>query len=112
MTLPLVYTAFGFFATEKHAVVMELVFGVPFLCGAILALKFKAKWCLTLLAAFWLAHAGYDIFHDQWLINSGVLAWYPAFCAAVDVTIGAYLLYLLYLASKRVKPSNISASQV
>jgi len=44
-----------------------------------------------MLALAWTSHGLYDYYHDFFFVNPGVFSWYPAFCAVVDILVGAYL---------------------
>lgn len=65
---------------------------------ALVALAFTAA---ALLAAFYwplgvgvgiALHGVFDILHDGLIDNPGVPIWWPAFCAAVDITLGFWLV--------------------
>ena len=105
--LPVIYMVFGIFSGETGVIIKELLYGLPFIFVGALCLLFGFKLSAYLLAAFWLLHGLYDVYHDVFLINSGVPFWYPVFCAAVDLVIGAYLLY----ASAKVTGFNIKRAR-
>ena len=91
--LPLIYMAFGAFARGESVVTKELAYGLPFIAIGIVGLRVHFKFSAYVIAAFWLAHGGYDLFHDSFFINTGVWAFYPAFCAIFDLSVGLYLLW-------------------
>lgn len=80
-----------------------MLFGLPFLIGGVvLSLgRRHVPWAAAVVGALWLAHGGYDLLHPQLFINPGVPAWYPAFCAAVDIVVGLYLLSLATRPARR-----------
>ena len=92
--LPLFYMAFGALDGSTNTIMMELVFGLPFIAAGLLLLSVKFRYSAYLAGTFWLAHAGWDIFHDMFFVNAGVWYWYPVFCAVIDFVLGAYLIYL------------------
>ncbi|MFK7956296.1 MAG: hypothetical protein AB8B96_09385 [Lysobacterales bacterium] len=94
MVLPGIYVGFALFADESGIVAQELMFGLPFLVVGPLCAVFSFPRSAVVLGLMWIAHGFYDAFHHLLFINSGVLSWYPGFCAGVDVLIGSYLLVL------------------
>jgi hypothetical protein len=93
-SLPVFYMAFGALDGSTNTIMMELVFGLPFIAAGLLLLSVKFRYSAYLAGSFWLAHAGWDFFHDLFFINAGVWLWYPVFCAVIDFVVGAYLIYL------------------
>jgi hypothetical protein len=54
------------------------------------------RWRLWVAAAGLVAHGLFDMLvHGQVIVNTGMPAWWPAFCAAYDVAAGAFLAWLL-----------------
>ncbi|MFD0692606.1 hypothetical protein ACFQZT_00715 [Paenibacillus sp. GCM10027628] len=100
ISLPLIYVTFALVAADYTAVVMELLFGAPFIIGGVACLIFRVKMSARIVGILWLVHAVFDIVHDRLFVNPGVPEWYPVFCAAVDVVIGAYLIQLVSLKRK------------
>jgi hypothetical protein len=92
--LPVFYMAFGALDGSIDTILMELLFGLPFIAVGLLILSVKFRYSAYLAGTFWLAHAGWDFFHDLFFVNAGVWLWYPVFCAAIDFVVGAYLIYL------------------
>ena len=39
-------------------------------------------------------HGVFDVLHPLFIVNSGVPAWWPAFCASVDILLGAWVIRL------------------
>ncbi len=96
ISLPFFYVGFGLLANDWQAIRLELMWGAPYIItGAILLLtRARSAGALYLLAGFWFVHAAYDFWHDHLFINPGVWEIYPAFCAAVDLSVATYLVYL------------------
>ena len=96
ISLPFFYVGFGLLAHDGAAIRAELIWGAPYiLTGALLLIsRARSAGALYLLAGFWLVHAAYDVWHDLLFINPGVWEIYPAFCAAIDFSVAAYLVYL------------------
>lgn len=94
LTLPSLYASFAWHADLPAVVVMELVYGLPYLAAGLLLAWRGMRHSATVVAAFWIAHGIYDLVHDRLLNNPGVPEWYPVFCFTVDVVIGAYVLWL------------------
>lgn len=95
--LPLFYVGFGLLANDAIAIKSELIWGLPYFITGTLILLFRNRIptaAFLITALFWLFHAAYDFWHDLLFINPGVWDWYPLFCAAVDFSVCAYLIYL------------------
>ena len=92
--LPVFYMAFGVLDGSVNSVVLELVFGLPFIAAGLLLIFVKFRFSAYLAGACWLAHAGWDVEHDLFFVNAGVWSWYPAFCALIDGVVGVYLIFL------------------
>lgn len=92
ISLPSLYAGFAWYAGADAIALRELATGAPYFLGALLLMRRRSRWATAIVGALWLAHGGYDLIHPHWFINPGVPAWYPAFCAGVDVVIGLYLL--------------------
>lgn len=94
ISLPSIYAGFAWYAGETGIGWQEMLIGLPFLLGGAVLSRVRLRWAAAVVGALWLAHGGYDLLHPQLFINPGVPAWYPAFCAAVDVVVGLYLFGL------------------
>ena len=88
---PLIYVTFALIAAEYPAAAMELLFGVPFIAGGVVCLIFRMQISPINIGILWVVHAAFDVLHGRLFVNLGVPEWYPLFCAAVDVMIGAYM---------------------
>ncbi|MDP3293548.1 MAG: hypothetical protein Q8M37_02270 [Nevskia sp.] len=103
ISLPTIYAGFAWLAGETSIGFQEMLFGLPFLIGGVVLTlaRQQFRWAAAIVGALWLAHGGYDLLHPQWFINPGVPAWYPAFCASVDIVVGLYLLSLAASPARR-----------
>ena len=93
-SLPLYYMAMGALASDSTAVMLELLYGLPYIALGIVLWRRTNPLALVLLGVAWLSHGLYDFFHDVFFVNPGVFAWYPVFCAVVDLAVGGYLILL------------------
>ena len=93
-SFPVYYWVFALFGSDYQALVYEALIAIIFLALAYAAYRTKATTSLYLLAAGYIGHAIYDIFHNELFINAGSPIWWPEFCGAVDVLVGLYLIYL------------------
>lgn len=91
--LPAIYMVFGLFSEGENVVLREFYAGVPYIALGLLVALRPFRWSAYAVAFLWFVHAFYDLYHDLFFINSGVFAWYPLFCAAVDVVIAAYIVW-------------------
>ena len=91
-TLPIYYMLFGLLVLDSQAILMELLYGLPYIATGLLVWRLKSKVTVIIIAIAWLSHGFYDYYHDVLFINLGVFAWYPAFCGIVDIVVGSYLL--------------------
>ncbi len=84
--------AFGLIVLDFGAVLLEFLYGLPYIITGLVLLKVRFGFAHLLTALAWLSHGLYDYYHDLFFVNPGVFGWYPAFCALVDIAIGGYLL--------------------
>lgn len=103
ISLPLIYMGFGMFSGSREIILKEFIYGFPFIFVGLVCFIVGFKGSVYIVAIFWLLHGAYDLAHDHIFINSGVPAWYPVFCAVVDVVIGIYLLVV----ATKIPSSNI-----
>jgi hypothetical protein len=85
------YALFAVMGASTHALVLESLAGAVFLAAAVAGFKSS----LWLVAAALAAHGVFDLVHGTVISNPGVPGWYPRFCLTFDVTIAAYLAWLL-----------------
>lgn len=74
------------------ALVGEIGMSAAFVLVAIIGFRTN----LWIVAAALVGHGVQDLFHDQLIVNAGVPAWWPMFCASIDVVIGVYLAWRLH----------------
>ena len=103
LTLPSLYACFALQAGEQAVGVKEMIYGVPFVVAGLVFAFVSVRQSAVVVGAFWILHGLYDLTHSQFITNAGVPNWYPVFCFAVDVVIGAYLLWL----SRRISNANL-----
>lgn len=94
LPLPLIYLGFAAYGGDSRAAFFELLWGIPFIAGGILLFVLNPRRSAMLLGLFWLAHAVYDLIHDNLFSNAGIPWWYPVLCAVFDGVLGVYLLML------------------
>ncbi|MEP1470155.1 MAG: hypothetical protein ABJK25_04215 [Halieaceae bacterium] len=92
VSLPIWYMAFGLLALDGKVMLSEVIVGLPYIVTGFLVWKIKFRFAYYVLGIAWLSHGLYDYYHDVFFVNPGVFSWYPAFCAVVDVLVGAYIV--------------------
>ena len=103
LVLPSLYSLFALRAGEPAVGTTEMLYGIPFLAAGLVFTLVGIRHSAVFVGAFWLLHGLYDLVHGRWLANPGVPAWYPVWCCAVDVVVGAYLLWL----SRRIPDADL-----
>src|SRR5262245_28781439 len=103
LTLPSLYASFALRAGEPAVGVKEVICGVPYFVAGLFFAWVSVRHSAVVVGAFWILHGLYDLTHRQLITNAGVPSWYPAWCFAVDVVIGAYLLWL----ARRIPNGNL-----
>lgn len=103
IVLPSLYALFALRVGEPAVGVEEMVYGIPFVAAGLVFAFVSVRRSAVLVGAFWMLHGLYDLAHGRLLTNPGVPGWYPLWCCAVDVVIGAYLLWL----SRRIPDANL-----
>jgi hypothetical protein len=78
------YALFAVMGASTHALVLESLVGTVFLAVAVSGFK----------SSLWLVAAALAA-HGTFLSNPGVPSWWPQFCLSFDVTLAAYLAWLL-----------------
>lgn len=94
LLLPVFYAVFAASAGSGHATLMELVVGIPWIAVGLACLLFDVRRSAQILGTLWLFHAVFDLAHGLLPENPGLPSWYPLWCAAVDVVVGGYLLWV------------------
>ena len=103
LTLPSLYALFALHAGDQGAAIRELLYGLPYLAAGLTFAFVGMRHSAVIVGVFWILHGLYDLVHSQLITNPGVPRWYPLFCFAVDIVIGAYLLWL----SRRISSANL-----
>jgi hypothetical protein len=91
IVIAFIYVLFAVMGASTSALLLESAVGVGFLVMAVVGFK-SSLWLVALALA---AHGVFDAVHGRIITNPGVPAFWPGFCAAYDVTAGAYLAWLL-----------------
>ena len=103
LTLPSLYAFFALRVGERAVGVKEMICGIPFLVAGLFFACVSVRRSAVMVGALWMLHGLYDVTHSRFFRNVGVPGWYPAFCFAVDVVVGAYLLWL----SRRILEADL-----
>jgi hypothetical protein len=85
------YVLFAAMGASTQTLVLELLVGMVFVAFAVWGFR-SSLWVVAVALA---GHGIFDLAHDRFISNPGMPVWWPAFCAAYDVTAGAYLAWLL-----------------
>jgi hypothetical protein len=99
IVIAFIYALFAVMGGSTAALLLESVVGVGFLVVAVIGFKSS----LWLVALALVAHGVFDAVHGWLITNPGVPAFWPGFCAAYDVTAGAYLTWLIRTQRVRVR---------
>lgn len=91
IVIALYYALFAVMGGSVEVLVLEAIPITIFVVAAIAGFKYS----LWLVAAALVAHGLFDVWHDQFILNSGVPIWWPDFCLGYDVVAGLYLAWLL-----------------
>ena len=87
------YIGFAVLSGNPTTLLYESLFAFVFIIIALIALRAKKKIALIIGLGL-IAHGAFDLVHDQVINNNAVPLWWPHFCAAVDIGLGIWLLYL------------------
>ncbi len=107
-TLPIYYMLFGVLAWDLNSVLLELIVGMPYILCGLMVWKIESRTSLIIIAFAWMSHGVYDYLHNHIFVNPGVFAWYPSFCAFVDIAVGVYILsqsQALLSKQRKIEPS-------
>ncbi|MBK7141901.1 MAG: hypothetical protein IPH75_07460 [bacterium] len=91
------YTLFAVIGADSSTLLIEILVGVVFILAAVVGYK-KSLWIVMVALA---GHGIFDIFHGALINNPGVPEFWPDFCMAFDVSLGAYFAW--QLGSKRIR---------
>ena len=94
LTLPSLYASFALRVGEQAVAVKEMICGLPYVVGGLLFAFVSVRQSAVVVGALWIVHGLYDLTHSRLITNAGVPGWYPIWCFAVDVVVGAYVLWL------------------
>lgn len=100
VAIALIYLVFGAFDGRAAVFTIEAIYACLFILAAMAA---AWKWPLIAGVAI-LLHGLFDLAHHLLLENTGVPDWYPGFCAAVDIPLGAFIIFF-HLKGKK-SPGN------
>ena len=84
------YVLFAFMSGE--GIVEEIVVASVF---AIAAIAGGMMWPVLVGVGIFL-HGVFDFLRPMFISNSGVPTWWPAFCAGVDILLGAWVIWLSF----------------
>ena len=87
IVIALYYVLFAVMSGSIETVIAESILMTGFAIAAVVGFK-RSEW---IVAAALAAHGVMDVFHSQLIDNSGVPAWWPAWCLAYDVGAAVWL---------------------
>ena len=103
------YVLFAAMSASVHTVLLESIVMTGFSIAAVSGFKSSAWIVVAALAG----HGVLDLFHGQFIDNSGVPVWWPPFCFAYDVGAAAGLAWLITLRSApRLEPEPSAVHSV
>ena len=105
IVIALYYVLFGAMTGSPRVIMQESLLAAAFIAAASVGVK-RSLW---LVAAGLAAHGLQDAFHARLVVNPGVPAWWPAFCATYDLAAAAVLAWLLLRRASAVVPRAASA---
>ena len=86
------YVLFAAIGNSAHALLAESAVMVVFVAAAVAAFPRR----LWIAAAGLVGHGAFDLLlHGRLVVNPGMPAWWPPFCAAFDIAAGLFLAGLL-----------------
>ena len=91
ITIALLYDLWAVLGGSNHALLLEAAVGVIFIGLAVAGFR----WSLWFTVVGLIGHGIFDLVHPQLFQNPGVPTWWPAFCMAADVALGAFLAILI-----------------
>lgn len=87
IVIALYYVLFAVMGASPQILVVESLVAALFFATAVIAFKSK----LWIAAVALLVHGVFDYVHPLLIQNPGVPSWWPGFCLAVDLVLGAWL---------------------
>jgi hypothetical protein len=100
------YVLFAAMGGSTHVLLVESVAMLVFACIAIAGFRTS----LWVVAAALAGHGVFDLVHGRLVSNPGVPMWWPSFCGAYDVFIGAFLSWLLYSGALRARGTGLAST--
>ena len=95
--IAMLYALFAVMGGSQAALMRELVGTAVFLAAVVIGFRHS----LWIVAAGLAGHGVFDFFHARLIDNPGVPAFWPGFCAAYDITAGAWLAAVLWRSRAR-----------
>ncbi|MBS1213449.1 MAG: hypothetical protein H6R26_2066 [Proteobacteria bacterium] len=92
------YALFAAMGASGPALWIESVIGIGFAALAVFGFRSSLWW----VAATLVGHGVFDFFHPAFIDNPAVPGWWPGFCLAFDVVLGAALAFRLFSERKRL----------
>jgi hypothetical protein len=92
------YVLFAVMGGSSRTLIIEIVIASAFLLVAVLGYR-KTFWFVV---AALIGHGVFDFVHHFFIDNPGVPHWWPGFCLAFDVLLGAFLTVRLIKHPERV----------
>jgi hypothetical protein len=92
------YVLFAVMGASTRTLIIEIVVAGGFLLVAVLG--FRTNFWLVVAAL--IGHGIFDFVHHLFIDNPGVPHWWPGFCLAFDVLLGAFLTVRLIRHPERV----------
>ncbi|MFZ1702040.1 MAG: hypothetical protein WBO10_11690 [Pyrinomonadaceae bacterium] len=100
IVIALLYILFAVMGGSTQALLIESTVAAIFIGLAIAGFRST----LWLVAAALIGHGIFDVLHSRLFDNPGVPVWWPPFCLAADIALGAYLGWLLISSRVRTAP--------
>jgi hypothetical protein len=85
------YALFAVMGDSINALVLESLVCTVFIAIAVSGFRYSL-WLIVVALA---AHGIFDLSHSTFISNPGVPRWWPEFCLTYDVTLAAYLSWML-----------------
>ena len=96
------YVLFACIANE--AIIAEIIVASVF---SIIAIAGALRWPI-LLGVGIVMHGVFDLTHGYLITNAGVPVWWPAFCASIDIVLGAWVIYCVK--TKKATPMSLASA--
>lgn len=93
------YVLFAVLGGSTQALLVDAIAMAAFAFVAVLGFRSTLWWVVIALAG----HGVFDAFHSHLITNTGVPAWWPAFCGSFDVTAAGALAWRCLAAPARAR---------